>query len=229
MSRHRAAPVAAPVAAPGRRRAVPPPAARPRYGRLAILGASLSVTGVAMLGGMGFLPSVATGSPEPTPAQDVSKAVLESAPASQAPEAEEPAVDLLALPADTGTGRRIVFAQGAQRVWLVRDDESVARTYLVSGSVTDNLQPGAYEVFSRSANAIGVDDAGTMRYFVRFTHGPEGGAIGFHDIPVDDGAPVQTTAQLGSPQSHGCIRQARKDAIALWGFAPTGTPVTVVA
>ena len=46
-----------------------------------------------------------------------------------------------------------------------------------------------------------------MQYFVRFTEGDNGAAIGFHDIPVDDGALVQSVAQLGTPLSHGCIRQ----------------------
>ena len=92
-----------------------------------------------------------------------------------------------------------------------------------------NLDPGTYEVYSRSEQAWGVDDSGTMQYFVRFTQGDNGAAIGFHDIPVDDGALVQTVDQLGTPQSHGCIRQAREDAIALWEFAPIGTEVDVTA
>ena len=68
-----------------------------------------------------------------------------------------------------------------------------------------------------------------MKYFVRFTEGDNGAAIGFHDIPVDDGELVQTVDQLGTPQSHGCIRQEREDAIALWEFAPVGTEVDVIA
>jgi lipoprotein-anchoring transpeptidase ErfK/SrfK len=68
-----------------------------------------------------------------------------------------------------------------------------------------------------------------MKYFVRFTQGDTGAAIGFHDIPVKDGQLVQTERQLGTPQSHGCIRQKRSDAIALWKFAPLGTDVVVTA
>jgi hypothetical protein len=132
------------------------------------------------------------------------------------------------LPADSGTGRRIVFSMGDQRVWLVGDDDDVERTYLVSGSLTDNLHPGTYSVYSKSEDAVGIDDSGTMKYMVRFAHGPNA-AIGFHDIPVLDGAKVQTVDQLGTPQSHGCIRQQRADAKALWDFAPVGTTVVVVA
>ena len=133
------------------------------------------------------------------------------------------------MPDDSGDGRRIVFDQSDQRVWLVDDDEDVERTYLVSGSLYDNLDPGTYSVYSRSEHAWGIDDSGTMEYFVRFTEGTNGAAIGFHDIPIDDGELVQTVADLGTPRSHGCIRQERDDAIALWEFAPIGTEVDVTA
>lgn len=252
MSQHRAA-------RPGRR-AAPPPGRRratkatPRYGRFAALGASVSVTGIAVLGALGVLPSVAQGDTaddsvarDPAPSAGVLSAVRAAAeptatpvvePVAPVPSAtatpEAPAPEATPqgpppVPADSGEGRRVVFDQSAQRVWLVGEDEEVERTYLVSGSVTDNLQPGTYEVYSRSEDAVGIDDSGTMKYFVRFTQGPSGAAIGFHDIPVDEGAPVQTVGQLGTPQSHGCVRQKRPDAIALWEFAPIGTRVDVVA
>jgi hypothetical protein len=134
-----------------------------------------------------------------------------------------------ALPDGSGTGKRVVFSESRQRVWLVDDDDTVVRTYLVSGSVYDNLDPGAFNVYSRSEDAWGVDDSGSMKYFVRFTQGDSGAAIGFHDIPIKDGVPAQTEAQLGTPLSHGCVRQRRSDAIALWKFAPLGTSVIVTA
>ncbi len=133
------------------------------------------------------------------------------------------------LPPRSGKGRRVVFSESSQRVWLVDSDGDVQQTYLVSGSIEDNLEPGTYAVYSRSRNAVGIDDSGTMEYFVRFTQGTRGAAIGFHTIPVDDGAPVQTLGQLGTPLSHGCIRQKRSDAIDLWDFAPIGTTVVVTA
>jgi lipoprotein-anchoring transpeptidase ErfK/SrfK len=142
--------------------------------------------------------------------------------------AEALEADALAVPDDSGEGRRVVFDQSAQRVWLVGGEGRVQRTYLVSGSVEDNLDPGSYEVYSRSKQAWGIDDGGTMKYMVRFTYGKRA-AIGFHDIPIKDGVPAQTEAQLGTPLSHGCVRQRRSDAIALWKFAPLGTSVIVTA
>lgn len=145
----------------------------------------------------------------------------------EAPDTERPVVGGVPLPESSGTGRRVVFSESLQRVWLVAGDGEVLRSYPVSGSAYDNLDPGTYEVYSMSRNAVGIDDSGTMEFFVRFTQGDAGGAIGFHTIPIDDGEPVQTKKQLGIPLSHGCIRQAKADAIALWEFAPVGTTVVV--
>lgn len=115
-----------------------------------------------------------------------------------------------------------------QRVWLVDSDDQVATTYPVSGSVTDNLHAGTYAVYSRSRWAVGVDDSGRMQYFVRFARGANA-AIGFHSIPTRNGHPLQARSQLGTPQSHGCIRQWLPNAIKLWDFAPVGTKVVVTA
>ena len=131
-----------------------------------------------------------------------------------------------ALPDSSGTGRRAVFSISRQRVWIVSANGPALRTYPVSGSVYDNLKPGTYDVFSRSEHARGIDDSGTMRWFVRFTKGANA-AIGFHNIPLHKGERVQTRAQLGTPLSHGCIRQAEPDAKAMWRFARVGTRVVV--
>ncbi len=222
---------------------------RPRYGRIAVLGSSVAVTLIAVLGGTGALPSSADdGSREPsgevaavetpsgTPEKSTDEESTEPAAetdrltAAQVAAGEEQAArEDTTLPPDSGEGRRVVFSEDRQRVWLVNDEEKVVRTYLVSGSIYDNLDPGTFEVYSRSEDATGIDDSGTMKYFVRFTQGDTGAAIGFHDIPVLDGERIQGYDELGTPLSHGCIRQRRSDAIALWNFAPLGTTVVVTA
>jgi hypothetical protein len=133
------------------------------------------------------------------------------------------------IPAGTGAGKRIVFDLSEQRVWLVGADDRIVRTYLGSGSRYDNLRAGHFEVFSRSRYAISYDFAETMQYMVRFDHG-DSSPLGFHTIPLDgDGHPIQTVEQLGTPLSAGCIRQAVPDAKALWRFSPIGTDVWIVA
>src|SRR3954452_644524 len=54
-----------------------------------------------------------------------------------------------AVPTSSGHGKRIVFDQSDQRVWLIGRKGALARTYLVSGSIHDNLSPGTYHVYSR--------------------------------------------------------------------------------
>ena len=229
-------------------------APRPRYARITAALAAALVTLVSVLGGLGRFgtspaqagapasrvepagdpaPATTSGLPDPGPSatpsagrsSDDALRLSSGAPSGAA----EGTTDLPALPAASGHGRRIVFDMAQQRVWLVGQragHDVVRRTYPVSGSVTDNLRPGSYAVYSKSQRAWGVDDSGSMRYMVRFTRGANA-AIGFHDIPVLDGHLVQTRAELGTPRSHGCIRQWRPDARALWNFAPVGTRVVV--
>ena len=63
---------------------------------------------------------------------------------------------------------------------------------------------------------------------VRFAYGPDGGRIGFHEIPNRNGVPLQSYEQLGLPLSHGCVRQTTADALWIWNWAPIGTKVVVL-
>lgn len=200
---------------------------------MGLAGAAAATTLVAVLGAVGLLSAGQSADAASGHGQGAQRsgsvAALASAPlvdpglgaAVQPPRS-------LGLPADSGTGKRVVFDISDQRVWLVDAAENVLRTYLVSGSLTANLHPGSYQVYSRSRWAVGIDDSGVMQYFVRFTRGDHA-AIGFHSIPTKSGRPLQTAAQLGTPQSHGCIRAALADAQRLWDFAPVGTSVVVTA
>jgi lipoprotein-anchoring transpeptidase ErfK/SrfK len=133
------------------------------------------------------------------------------------------------VPRHSGEGRRIVFDMSAQRVWLVNANGLVGRTYPVSGSKYDNLQPGHYSVTSRSRYATAYNSSETLNYMVRFAFGRTA-PIGFHAIPErPDGTLVEKRSGLGKPASDGCIRQWISDARALWRFAPVGTSVEVLA
>lgn len=227
---------------------------RPRYGRIAAASGALLTTLVSMVGAAGAFsqPAAAASAhtgPHSSEVATLTATIHQARPAAplQGPTAHDvPSISTsnstsnstppttssdaasVPLPADSGSGRRAVFSESQQRVWLVETDNTVRDTYPVSGSVEDNLSPGTYEVYSRSRHAIGIEDSGTMEYFVRFAHGKHA-AIGFHTIPESHGQPLQTTAQLGTPQSHGCIRQLTSDAKEMWAFAPIGTKVVVTA
>jgi lipoprotein-anchoring transpeptidase ErfK/SrfK len=216
-----------------------------RRARLSGLGLALGVTIVVGGAAVGVLPqltagsaaadsdSVSTTAGDPALVTTTLADVPTPAPTTPAPAevtakaAEKAAVP--AVPARSGDGRRIVFDQSDQRVWLIENGNEVVRTYPVSGSRFDNLQPGSYVVQSKQEHATAFDASGTMDYFVRFATGYSE-PIGFHSVPRDNAGKLeQTKAQLGTPLSAGCVRQWEPDAIALWDFAPVGTKVHVTA
>ena len=103
------------------------------------------------------------------------------------------------IPANSGSGRRVIYAKRAQRVWQVNADETVARTYRVSGRM-DQPNPGDYRVWSRSTFTCSIGNSNTcMRFMVRFAHGPEGDNIGFHEIPRNNGRPAAERQPAGHP------------------------------
>jgi lipoprotein-anchoring transpeptidase ErfK/SrfK len=206
--------------------------------RAKVSGLGLAVAMTVAVGGaaIGVLPqgqpdrAAASSAPQQSLVTAQLAALPTTTPTADAVDADvEVHEEVPAVPVGSGTGRRIVFDQSDQRVWLIEDDEAVARTYPVSGSRFDNLQPGSYTVQSKQEHATAFDASGTMDYFVRFATGYSE-PIGFHSVPRDNSGKLeQTKAQLGTPLSAGCVRQWRDDAIALWDFAPVGTKVTVTA
>ena len=129
------------------------------------------------------------------------------------------------LPPGSGEGRRIVYSNGQQRVWLVEDTGRVSRSYLVSGR-RGVPRPATYTVFSKSPWT--QHPPVEMEWMVRFVDAP-GYDIGFHGIPhTRGGSPIQSEAQLGTYRSLGCVRQKLTDARHLYDWAPVGTKVVVV-
>jgi lipoprotein-anchoring transpeptidase ErfK/SrfK len=130
------------------------------------------------------------------------------------------------LPANSGRGHRVVYSNPKQRVWIVDKDQHVIGSWKVSGR-KDIPSGGGYEVFSRSRYATSESGNYHMEYMVRFAHGQHL-AIGFHSIPKDDnGNPAQSESELGTYQSHGCVRQLKSDAKKMWDFAQLDTKVVV--
>ena len=134
-----------------------------------------------------------------------------------------------ALPANSGSGRRLVFERAGQRVWAVDKNEDVIRSWLVSGSKYNNETAGTHQVYSRSEITTAWNGRAFLKKMVRWLK-TEIGAIGFHQIPVhrSDNTVYQTEEELGTRLSGGCQRQAKLDAEFLWSFGKIGTPVVVL-
>ena len=130
------------------------------------------------------------------------------------------------VPIGSGSGRRVVYWNLGQHVWLVGSDGFVVRSYDVSGRYLDP-PPGQYSVLSHLRwTSAGHDDI-SMEYFVEFLDFEKG--YGFHTIPVfADGTPLQSESELGQFRSAGCVRQRRADAIFLYNWSDLGDPVIVI-
>ena len=137
-------------------------------------------------------------------------------------------VEVAPVPIKSGTGRRIVYANRQQRVWVINENNEVIRTFLVSGMLG---QPGkgTFRVFSKSPTSFSPEFAGvTFRFMTRFAIGRNGGNIGFHEIPIRNNKPMQTVEELGAFKGSGCLRSSTQDAIFIYQWAKIGTKVVVV-
>jgi hypothetical protein len=124
------------------------------------------------------------------------------------------AVNPTALPANSGSGTRIVYSLGGNRVWLVQSS-TVERTMPVVGA-TIVAPAGSYTVSSKTSGSLGSDNV-TVLYVVKF-----GSSYGFDAEANVSGLPPKPTGQTGG------VRMAQLDAYALYQFASVGTKVVVV-
>ncbi|MER5308253.1 hypothetical protein ABT034_10745 [Streptomyces sp. NPDC002773] len=133
---------------------------------------------------------------------------------------KQPTTDPLAVPANSGTGERVVYALSDRRVWLVDAKGKATRTFPVMPSTVDPA-PGTYGVTSRSGSVRGSDGV-QIEHVVRFATAQDV-AIGF-SAAVDGSMPSPDPTK-----KTGGVRMKRADGDALWLFAVIGAKVVVVA
>jgi lipoprotein-anchoring transpeptidase ErfK/SrfK len=130
----------------------------------------------------------------------------------------------LALPANSGSGQRIVYGEAAKRVWLVSGGSTVARTFqVVPGSVA--APTGTFQVTNRLSTSAGTDGT-PIQYVVLFNNARVdrvSTAFGFDAVANVTGLPPAPSGRTGG------IRMAQADAQALWNFSNFGTTVVVVS
>lgn len=133
------------------------------------------------------------------------------------------------LPANSGSGKRVVYDRSGQRVWAVNKNDQVIRSWLVAGSKYNNEVPGTHKVFSRSDVSTAWNGKAYLPKMIRWLK-TDIGNIGFHGIPrhVSDGSRYMKDSELGQRLSGGCQRQADLDAAFMWDFAQVGTTVVVL-
>jgi hypothetical protein len=125
----------------------------------------------------------------------------------------------IVLPGDSGTGERVVYSVGGDRVWLVDEDGTVRRTFKVTPGTVDP-PPGHYRVTSRSKAVTGTDGA-PIEHVVRFAT-LDGVPVGFSAARSAVPRPVDPSVRTGG------IRESRADGDAMWRFATIGVRIVVV-
>ncbi|MEU8519713.1 hypothetical protein [Streptomyces sp. NBC_01216] len=132
----------------------------------------------------------------------------------------KPVRDPLAVPADSGSGTRVVYALAEKRVWLVNEKGQATHTFSVMPSTVHPV-PGTYSVSSRSGAVRGSDGV-PIEHVVRFTTA--------QDVTVGFSAAVDNSLPTPDPtRKTGGIRMKRADGDAMWTFASIGVKVVVVA
>lgn len=128
----------------------------------------------------------------------------------------------VAVPANSGTGRRVVLSLGAKRVWLVDPAKpGPGRTFTVQPST---VLPSAGNYTVKSVNAVphtGSDGVSIKNGVIFTTH---------NGVPIGFSSAVDGTTPPPDPDKKtGGIRETLGDGRALFDFAPLGTKVVVVA
>ena len=153
---------------------------------------------------------------------------LWASPATAVFTAAPAATSAFPLPANSGVGRRVVYSESRQHVWLVSAAGEVVRHYAVTGRA-DWPRPGNYKVFSKSTFSVSWDGRFYMYWMTRFVKSVHAN-IGFHSIPKTwAGVPIQKESDLGKPLGiGGCVRLRYYAAKFLYTWAKLGTPVVVL-
>ena len=126
---------------------------------------------------------------------------------------------ILPVPADSGSGMRVVYGLGARHVWLVNSAGKLTRGFDVMPS-TVNPPAGSYKVYSRAGSVTGSDGV-QIEHVVRFTS--------VDDVTIGFSAAVNGSMPSPDPdRKTGGVRMKPADGNAMWPFATIGTKVVVV-
>ncbi|MHA5052761.1 hypothetical protein [Streptomyces sp. SD15] len=142
-----------------------------------------------------------------------------TSPTATAPKAPRDKKNPVALPAESGTGERVVYSVDDDRVWLVDANNKAQRTFKVTPGTVDPAI-GTYAVTTRSKEVTGSDGV-QIEHVVRFTI-VDDIAIGFSAALNGSTAAPDPARRLGG------IRESRADGTAMWEFATVGVKIVVI-
>jgi hypothetical protein len=190
----------------------PQPSGRPKAGRGATF--SVGMMTLASLAAVGVLAAQAEATAPKVRSQGANVASVKATSTSKSGSGTEG----YALPANSGTGTRIVYQPSTARIWLASGSTVERTMQVVPGTVT--CPAGTYSVYAKTPGAVGGDNV-SVQYVVRF----DSGSSTIYGFDAEAGIPGLPPAPTGKT---GGVRMAQLDAQALYEFASVGTSVVVL-
>lgn len=131
-------------------------------------------------------------------------------------------------PTAAGSGKKIVISLSRQQLWLYEKGRVIAVHKISSGKWSTPTPTGAFRTYNKISVAYSKAYGLYMEWWMAFT--PDG-KNGLHALPFwklkKSGKLYEGAAHIGTPVSHGCVRQTVADAKMVFDWAPIGTPVIV--
>lgn len=127
-----------------------------------------------------------------------------------------------------GKGKRIIVDLSEQKLKLIENGRVISVRTISTGKWLTPTPTGEYKTRNKIVTAYSKPYGLYMEYWMAFT---ADGSYGLHSLPYwklgNGGRLYEGANHLGTPVSHGCIRQSLADAKSLYDWAPVGTPVTI--
>lgn len=127
------------------------------------------------------------------------------------------------------TGKSIMISLSKQRLYQYQFGHLIGVHVVSTGKWSTPTPTGRFKTQNKIVNAYSKAYGLYMQSWMAIT--PDG-SVGLHALPYwklkNGGKLYEGLSHLGTPVSHGCIRQSVQEAKALYDWAPIGTPVTIV-
>lgn len=128
-----------------------------------------------------------------------------------------------------GKGKRIEIDLSEQKLKLIENGKVISIRTISTGKWSTPTPIGEYKTRNKITTAYSKPYGLYMEYWMAFSND---GSYGLHALPfwklAKGGKLYEGANHLGTPVSHGCIRQSLADAKSLYEWAPVGTSVKIV-
>ncbi len=127
-----------------------------------------------------------------------------------------------------GKGKRIEVDLSEQKLRMIENGRVISIRTISTGKWSTPTPTGEFKTRNKIVTAYSKPYGLYMEYWMAFS---ADGSYGVHSLPywrlANGGRLYEGANHLGTPVSHGCIRQSLADAKSLYDWAPVGTPVII--